>query len=94
MTKKVPWYFSNIAWGTPSFFFGYFSKITKDPLGTFRHVFHQKSTCTPPPTPLADPKNIANRNFTEYWRNILKNTENKIKFSRRSNSTQNCLAAL
>ena len=21
MTKKVPWYFSNIAWGTPSFFF-------------------------------------------------------------------------
>ena len=56
MTKKVPWYFSNIAWGTPSFFVvtkqyhGYFRKLQNTPthpLGTFRHVFHQKSTCTP-----------------------------------------------
>ena len=57
MTIKVPWYFSIIAWGTPSFFFvtkntmGTFRKLRNTPthpLGTFRHAFHQKSICTPP----------------------------------------------
>ena len=47
-------------WGTPSFFLGQkkyhdtfrkFQKTPTHPSGTFRVMFHQKSTCTPPPPP-------------------------------------------
>ena len=47
-------------WGTPSFFWGQkkyhdtfrkFHKTPTHPSGTFRVMFHQKSTCTPPPPP-------------------------------------------
>ena len=55
-------YFYNHVLGYPFFFLGQkkyhdtfrkFQKTPTHPSGTFRVMFHQKSTCTPPPPPPA-----------------------------------------